>query len=242
MASSNSYWLYQSSFSRSWASMPLSNMSLFPVTMDLKLFKTTCWMAQVLFPVRFQQHVAPLKGFCSSVRNLRPASTPATATATRASSSASGAPATTAISSAFVPSAPSSSSRRTSRNPGCSTLSFALSYCSSVSPGFLTMSPSDQAPCLCYSASSFNPSFFDNAVQTCADYAQTADPADYRDIAALEGFCSSVGDVLQNANTAAPTTRNSGSTTALTGARKQGIRRLAPRLLLLRRPLLQLLL
>ncbi|TVY54608.1 hypothetical protein LCER1_G004332 [Lachnellula cervina] len=171
--------------------------------------------------------IAPLKGFCSSIGNVRPASTPATVTATRASpasaSGASRAPTTTAISSAFITAAPSSSSsRRTSLNPGCSTLSFALSYCSSASPGFLSMSSSAQAPCLCYSTSSFNPGFFDNAVHTCADYAQTADPADYTDIAALEGFCSSVGDVLQHTNTAAPTTRNSGSTTALTGGPQTG--------------------
>ncbi|TVY17364.1 hypothetical protein LARI1_G004980 [Lachnellula arida] len=151
--------------------------------------------------------IAPLKGFCSNVGNVRPASTPATATATRASSAsgASGAPATTAISSAFA------------AQP-----SVSPSYCSSVSPGFLIMPSSDQRHCLCYSASSFNPSFFDNAVQTYADYAQTADPADYSDIAALEGFCSSVGDVLQNANIAAPTTRNSGSTTALAGGPQTG--------------------
>ncbi|TVY45192.1 hypothetical protein LOCC1_G004587 [Lachnellula occidentalis] len=165
--------------------------------------------------------IAPLQGFCSSIGNIIPASTPAATTRASSASGVSRASATTAISSAFITSAPSSY-RRTSRNPGCSTVSFALSFCSSVSPGFLSMSSTDQAPCLCYSTSSFNPGFFDNAVQTCADYAQTADPADYSDIAALDGFCSSVGDVWVNTNTMAPTTRDSGSTTALTGGPQTG--------------------
>jgi hypothetical protein len=48
----------------------------------------------------------------------------------------------------------------------CSYALDALEYCSSVSPGFLSMAVSKQAPCLCYSALSWDPGFFDNAVQT----------------------------------------------------------------------------
>jgi hypothetical protein len=71
----------------------------------------------------------------------------------------------------------------------------AIDYCSSVSPGFLSMAPSRQAPCLCYSSTAWVPTIFDGAVSTCASYARTADPADYSAISGLQGFCSSVGNV-----------------------------------------------
>ncbi len=78
-------------------------------------------------------------------------------------------------------------------NPGCSFVSFALSFCNSVSPGFSTLPSSSQAPCLCYSSTSWSPDGFDGPVLTCANYVKTADPYYYSNIADLEGFCSSVG-------------------------------------------------
>jgi hypothetical protein len=60
------------------------------------------------------------------------------------------------------------------QNPGCCLLSSALSVCTSLTPGFTTLAPSQQAPCLCYSSTVWQPAVFDNAVKTCADFASTA--------------------------------------------------------------------
>jgi len=78
----------------------------------------------------------------------------------------------------------------------CATVSEALSYCESVTPGFTTLPASEQAPCLCYSSTVWDPNFFDGYVFTCAEFWSTAKPADYSAIAALESFCSIVGNVL----------------------------------------------
>ncbi|RDL32972.1 uncharacterized protein BP5553_08411 [Venustampulla echinocandica] len=80
----------------------------------------------------------------------------------------------------------------------CSTALEFISFCSSVSPGFLTMNPTRQAPCLCYSSAVWRPSVFDGYVSTCASYARTAAPEDYSAISALQGFCSDVGNVKGN--------------------------------------------
>ena len=81
-------------------------------------------------------------------------------------------------------------------NSACSTIGFAISYCNSVSPGFTTMDPSSQAPCLCYSNAVWDPSAFDGAVVTCAEYVSSAAPSGLSDITGLDGFCTSVGNVL----------------------------------------------
>lgn len=57
------------------------------------------------------------------------------------------------------------------QNPGCCLLSSALSVCTSLTSGFTTLAPSDQAPCLCYSSTVWAPDIFDSAVKTCADFA-----------------------------------------------------------------------
>lgn len=57
------------------------------------------------------------------------------------------------------------------------------------------MDASLQAPCLCYSSTKWSPNGFDGPVQTCADFVSTAEPSAYPTFAAVEGFCSSVGDV-----------------------------------------------
>jgi hypothetical protein len=84
-------------------------------------------------------------------------------------------------------------------NPDCSFVGFALSYCNSISPGFTTYEPSSQAPCLCYSSTSWAPQSFDGAVLTCAEYVSSVAPQSLTDIVGLEGFCSSVGDVFSGA-------------------------------------------
>ncbi|KAF4637473.1 hypothetical protein G7Y89_g610 [Cudoniella acicularis] len=89
---------------------------------------------------------------------------------------------------------------------GCSYALFAVSFCDSVSPGFSTMNPTLQAPCLCYSSTAWIPDIFDSAMATCASYAKTADTSDYSSLKSLEGFCSSVGPVLAITTSAAKTT------------------------------------
>jgi len=80
-------------------------------------------------------------------------------------------------------------------NGACEVVGQALAICQSLSPGLTTMQPTAQAQCLCYSSTSWEPGYFDSAVQSCADYASTAVSEAYTPLANLEGFCSSVGDV-----------------------------------------------
>lgn len=60
------------------------------------------------------------------------------------------------------------------QDPGCYLLSSALSVCTSLTPEFTTLAPSQQAPCLCYSSTVWAPDIFDDAVETCASFASTA--------------------------------------------------------------------
>ena len=99
-------------------------------------------------------------------------------------------------------------------NPGCSWISFALSYCNSATPGFTNIAVASQAPCLCYSSTAWSPNTFDGAAKTCADYVKTAEPSFYTDIVEIQGFCTSVGDVLAN---------NPSKTTAVGGGGGIGI-------------------
>ena len=92
------------------------------------------------------------------------------------------------------------------QNPGCQLVEEALAICCSLTPDFTDMSATAQAPCLCYSSSSWEPNLFDNAVISCANYAFTAIPSAYAPIANLEGFCSSVGNVNYPASIPATTT------------------------------------
>jgi hypothetical protein len=79
----------------------------------------------------------------------------------------------------------------------CNAVNSMLIDCSSSFNGFWSLQPSDRAKCLCYvSASSWCPTAFDNAVQTCEAFAMTAAPSVYAAVSSLGGFCASVGDVL----------------------------------------------
>jgi hypothetical protein len=79
----------------------------------------------------------------------------------------------------------------------CNSVNTMLNDCSSLTPGFSSLQPQDQAKCLCYvSSSSWCPTAFDNAVATCAGYAQTAEPSVYGTMSALGGFCADIGNVL----------------------------------------------
>jgi hypothetical protein len=81
------------------------------------------------------------------------------------------------------------------QNSACQLVGEALAICDSLTPGFNTLQPTDQAHCLCYSSTSWMPNIFDGAVKTCADYASTAVPGAFTPLSNLEGFCQGVGDV-----------------------------------------------
>ncbi|KAF7958304.1 hypothetical protein EAE96_001855 [Botrytis aclada] len=102
------------------------------------------------------------------------------------------------------------------QNPGCALVSSTLFKCESISPGFTSLVPSAQAQCLCYDSSKWVPTIFDNAVQTCANFASTAVPSAYPAFVNLEGFCGNVGNVIMTTGpaTISPiTTPESSSTT-----------------------------
>ena len=99
----------------------------------------------------------------------------------------------------------------------CSTVLEALSYCESVSPGFTTLNPTSQAPCLCYSSTSFVPDVFDGVVATCASGLSAEGAlADYSTVELLAGFCSSIGPVLGGSpQSTSATTTTPGTLTAV---------------------------
>lgn len=75
------------------------------------------------------------------------------------------------------------------------------------------MDVSSQAPCLCYSSTKWSPDGFDGPVKTCAEYVSTAAPSDYSDIAAVEGFCTSVGDITLSPTSGSARSTGGGSNT-----------------------------
>jgi hypothetical protein len=101
----------------------------------------------------------------------------------------------------------------------CWSVGYALTWCASVSPGFLTMDTSLQAPCLCYSevnptSTDWRPDLFDGKVLTCSEYMSAVVPASLTDITSLEDFCTEAGDVLSAETTSTPAA--AASTTNLT--------------------------
>ncbi|PVH86396.1 hypothetical protein DL98DRAFT_366218, partial [Cadophora sp. DSE1049] len=78
----------------------------------------------------------------------------------------------------------------------CSYVVLILSACQILSPGFVSLTPESKAPCLCYSDTAWAPDLFDGAIETCASWAQTADPVDYPALVTYEGICTSIGDIL----------------------------------------------
>ncbi|KAF7853068.1 hypothetical protein EAF04_010807 [Stromatinia cepivora] len=90
------------------------------------------------------------------------------------------------------------------QNSGCALVSSALFACESIIPGFTSLLPSAQAPCLCYSSSTWIPTVFDKAVQTCANFASTAVPDAYPAFVNLEGFCGNIGNIRTAGSSTAP--------------------------------------
>ena len=200
-------------------------------------YDTTTWIAnavgnaaatcasyeQTISPALYTELVS-FEGFCSSVgdfintpKSVAAKTTPATthtsslnqvvSTTSLTTSPKPTAAATTSIASSATGSSPTSVDVFT--NSACAVVISALSFCNSVSPGFTTLDATSQAPCLCYSSTSWSPAGFDDPVSSCSKYWQTAEPSDFSDISGLSGFCTSVGDVL-GAGAGASTTGGSG--------------------------------
>jgi len=153
--------------------------------------------------------VSDFEGFCTAVGDYQASPSPAARTTTPIAPvttapvvgvTTSPEPTPIATTPVILPAASSSAAAASGSvdifsNPACSFLSYAFSFCNSATPGFSTMDASLQAPCLCYSSTKWSPNGFDGPVQTCADFVSTAEPSAYPTFAAVEGFCSSVGDV-----------------------------------------------
>ncbi|KAN0089818.1 hypothetical protein V8E51_018397 [Hyaloscypha variabilis] len=81
----------------------------------------------------------------------------------------------------------------------CSTWEYAIDFCKSASPGFVSLPATEQVPCLCYEGSGtaleWDPSAFDDAVAECAAWAYTADAEDYTIIDSWAGICTEVGNI-----------------------------------------------
>lgn len=148
--------------------------------------------------------ISALQGFCSDVGNVKGNTAVVT---TPILSPTTTEPAPSAVTTPPITSAPVPTPVGTAieDNTACVTASSLLSSCFSASKGFTALPTKSQANCLCYRGSSWSPSFFDNGIQACANYAKTADPTDYSVFAALTDFCSDAGDVRAADPTPAPT-------------------------------------
>jgi ribosomal protein S18 len=88
--------------------------------------------------------------------------------------------------------------------PGCTNAANLITACEDAISGFDNLPGNEQALCICYDGTTWDPSYFDDAVAQCASYAQTADPTDYSSIASLEGFCTKEGPVAPTTATTTP--------------------------------------
>jgi hypothetical protein len=83
----------------------------------------------------------------------------------------------------------------------CILLNSIASSCSVATASFFDQPFSVAATCLCYSGSSYQPTIYDNAIETCLQYLSTASPPLYTSLAAggnTDSPCSSVGNVRTN--------------------------------------------
>ena len=162
-----------------------SSTAWVPDAFDGAVFSCAQYAATAL-PESAYSNLVNLEGFCSAVGDVEAGNGPAAVSATTTPGAAA-----TVTGAAEVD---------IFTNPACSAVGSALSFCNSVSPGFTTMDPTSQAPCLCYSSTAWVPDDFDGAVLTCAEYVSSAAPTSLSLVTGLEGFCSDVGNVLGGAS------------------------------------------
>lgn len=96
---------------------------------------------------------------------------------------------------AVLPPAPTSPAQILQQCAACQLVGQALDVCASLTPRFTALDTTAQAQCLCYSSTVWVPNIFDNAVESCANYASTAAPPAYGVLSNLENFCENVGNV-----------------------------------------------
>ncbi|KAF7911475.1 uncharacterized protein EAF01_002982 [Botrytis porri] len=121
-----------------------------------------------------------LEGFCGNIGNIMTTKEPATISSISTFESSTQTPTTHSV------------------IPACNTALSLIQSCVGLVPGFIALSPSQQASCLCYaSVASWIPKSFDNAMETCSQFAQSE-----RGIAGLvstvdmfNGICESMGNV-----------------------------------------------
>lgn len=83
----------------------------------------------------------------------------------------------------------------------CILLNSIASSCSVATASFFDQPFSVAATCLCYSGSSYQPTIYDNAIETCLEYLSTASPPLYTSLTAggnTDSPCASVGNVRTN--------------------------------------------
>lgn len=87
--------------------------------------------------------------------------------------------------------------------------------CTSATPNFVNLAFSSQASCVCYSSSVWQPSVFDNALDTCLSYLSTASPAQFSSISGNSiptNPCALEGNILAGSTTPAITSGSSTTT------------------------------
>lgn len=197
-----------SSVSPGFATMPLTDQA------PCLCYSTTVWMPDVFdgavytcaqyaataLPESLYTDLTSLEGYCSAIGDVEHGGHPASAPATTTPPPAQATPAPISSVDIFT-------------NSACSFVGFALSYCNSVSPGFTTMDPTSQAPCLCYSranptSTAWLPEVFDGAVLTCAEFVSSVASESLSIITGLESFCTDAGNVLGSGSAATNTEGN----------------------------------
>lgn len=145
--------------------------------------QTCAGFARTAVPAAYPAFVN-LERFCGNVGNVG-TSRPATISASTTSAETTSATLVPKIS--------------TIADPACYTAASLIQLCVGLMPGFVALAPTQQASCLCYAnVTSWVPKSFDNAVQTCSQYAQSASAVTglLSSINQFDGICESVGDIL----------------------------------------------
>jgi hypothetical protein len=95
----------------------------------------------------------------------------------------------------------------------CASWENIYASCGAASPSFSVQPPDVQASCLCYVNSTYAPSIYDGAFDTCWQYIKTASPALYSSgMGAASTFCEYFGDVRATGSTTVTATAAAGST------------------------------
>jgi len=94
-----------------------------------------------------------------------------------------------------------SSAARTTGGPNthsesCYSAFSRVESCESKTPSFTDLNDRQQASCLCYSGSTWNPDAFDELYTHCYSYFKTELSSKYATVTDAGGICSSVGNIL----------------------------------------------